>query len=46
MDDDPNSDFGSIVNGVNDNIDAIVSGHTHLAYNCSFPVAGVDRAAP
>ena len=26
--------------GVNDNIDAIVSGHTHLEYNCSFPVAG------
>ena len=25
MDDDPASDFGSIINGVNDNIDAIVS---------------------
>ena len=25
------------------NIDAIVSGHTHLAYNCSFPVAGWSR---
>jgi 5'-nucleotidase len=34
------TDFGSIVQGVNDNVDAIVSGHTHLAYNCSFPVAG------
>jgi 5'-nucleotidase len=44
MDDDPTSDFGSIVNGVNDNVDAIVSGHTHLEYNCSFPVAGwADR---
>ncbi len=32
--------FGSIIHGVNDNIDAIVSGHTHLEYNCSFPVAG------
>ncbi|MFC5495745.1 5'-nucleotidase C-terminal domain-containing protein [Nocardioides caricicola] len=39
MDDDPTSDFGSIVTGVNANVDAIVSGHTHLAYNCKFPVA-------
>jgi 5'-nucleotidase len=38
MDDDSTSDFGSIINGVNANVDAIVSGHTHLAYNCSFPV--------
>ena len=30
---DPASRFGKIVNGVNDNVDAIVSGHTHLAYN-------------
>jgi 5'-nucleotidase len=40
MDDDPTSDFGSIITGVDDNVDAIVSGHTHLSYNCSFPVAG------
>ncbi|MEP9364685.1 bifunctional UDP-sugar hydrolase/5'-nucleotidase [Nocardioides sp. CN2-186] len=40
MDDDPTSDFGSIISGVDDNVDAIVSGHTHLAYNCKFPVAG------
>jgi 2',3'-cyclic-nucleotide 2'-phosphodiesterase (5'-nucleotidase family) len=40
MDDDPTSDFGSIITGVNDNVDAIVSGHTHLAYDCTFPVAG------
>jgi 5'-nucleotidase len=40
MDDDPTSDFGSIITGVNDEVDAIVSGHTHLEYNCSFPVAG------
>ncbi len=40
MDDDPTSDFGSIITGVNSNVDAIVSGHTHLAYNCSFPVEG------
>ncbi|WP_243059750.1 5'-nucleotidase C-terminal domain-containing protein [Nocardioides sp. SR21] len=39
MDDDPTSDFGSIVTGANANVDAIVSGHTHLAYNCKFPVA-------
>ncbi|WP_173923418.1 bifunctional UDP-sugar hydrolase/5'-nucleotidase [Agromyces sp. Marseille-P2726] len=30
---DPESRFGQIVLGANDNIDAIVSGHTHLAYN-------------
>ncbi len=39
MDDDPTSDFGSIVTGIDDNVDAIVSGHTHRSYNCSFPVA-------
>ena len=30
---DPTSRFGQIVNGADANIDAIVSGHTHLAYN-------------
>ncbi len=30
---DPESRFGKIVLGANDNIDAIVSGHTHLPYN-------------
>ncbi|BDZ55383.1 bifunctional metallophosphatase/5'-nucleotidase [Agromyces marinus] len=30
---DPDSRFGKIVLGANDNVDAIVSGHTHLAYN-------------
>jgi 5'-nucleotidase len=30
--------FGQIVNGVNANVDAIVSGHTHLAYNHAIPV--------
>ena len=30
---DPNSPFGKIVLGADDNVDAIVSGHTHLAYN-------------
>jgi 5'-nucleotidase len=37
---DENTTWGHIVNGVDDGVDAIVSGHTHLAYNCSFPVAG------
>ena len=40
MDDDPTSDFGGIISGVNANVDAIISGHTHLAYNCKFPVVG------
>ena len=35
---DPASDFGQIVLGVSPDIDAIVSGHTHLAYNHSVPV--------
>ncbi|MFF2494248.1 ExeM/NucH family extracellular endonuclease [Agromyces sp. NPDC058064] len=30
---DPESRFGEIVLGANKNVDAIVSGHTHLAYN-------------
>ena len=43
---DPNSAFGQIVNGVDTNIDAIVSGHTHLAYNHSVPVPAVgDRGS-
>ncbi len=37
---DPATDFGKIVTGVNDNIDAIVSGHTHLSYNHSVTVPG------
>jgi 5'-nucleotidase len=36
---DPASDFGKIVNGASPDIDAIVSGHTHLAYNHQVPVA-------
>ena len=48
MDDDPASTFGNIVNDVSADVDAIVSGHTHLAYNCSFPVEGFegDRLRP
>jgi len=35
---DPTNAFGAIVNGVSPDVDAIVSGHTHLAYNHSVPV--------
>ncbi len=35
---DPDNDFGKIVNGVNTNVDAIVSGHTHLAYDHNIEV--------
>lgn len=31
--------WGNITQNVSSDVDAIVSGHTHLAYNCSFPVA-------
>lgn len=30
--------WANIINGISPDVDAIVSGHTHLAYNCSFPV--------
>jgi 5'-nucleotidase len=48
MDDDETSAFGNIINNVSADVDAIVSGHTHLAYNCSFPVDGFegDRERP
>ena len=42
MADDPNSTFGNIITNVSADVDAIVSGHTHLAYNCHFPVAGIE----
>ena len=47
---DPASDFGKIVNGVDADIDAIISGHTHLAYNHLIPVpewaTRADRSRP
>ncbi len=43
---DPLSRFGQIVNGANANIDAIMSGHTHLAYDFDLPVPGTDRTRP
>ena len=36
---DDSGKWADIVNTVSADVDAIVSGHTHLAYNCSFPVA-------
>ena len=36
---DDSGTWADIVNNVSPDVDAIVSGHTHLAYNCSFPVA-------
>lgn len=36
--------WGDIVSGVSADVDAIVSGHTHLAYNCEYPVqAWIDE---
>lgn len=35
---DPDTSFGQIVNGLDGDIDAIVSGHTHLAYDHAVPV--------
>lgn len=37
------SAFGQIVLGANENVDAIVSGHTHLAYDHEVTVPGLDR---
>lgn len=36
---DENTTWGNITQNVSSDVDAIVSGHTHLPYNCSFPVA-------
>jgi 5'-nucleotidase len=35
---DNNNDFGVIVNALDANVDAVVSGHTHLTYNCMVDV--------
>lgn len=39
----PDTDFGSITKGVDSSVDAIVSGHTHLAYDCR--IAPADAPA-
>jgi len=41
-----NSPFGQIVTGANANVDAIISGHTHLAYDHEIPIPGTDRLRP
>ncbi|WP_432565326.1 bifunctional metallophosphatase/5'-nucleotidase [Kineococcus sp. SYSU DK003] len=38
--------FGQIVQGSSPQIDAILSGHTHMLYSCEFPVAGKAVARP
>ena len=40
------SRFGQIVNGADANVDAVISGHTHLAYDFDIPIAGTDRTRP
>jgi 5'-nucleotidase len=43
----PDSAWGRIVQGVSPDVDAIVSGHTHLNYSCQYPVAAWgSRARP
>ncbi|MDF1605512.1 ExeM/NucH family extracellular endonuclease [Nocardioides sp. YIM 152315] len=37
---DPATVWGNIVQNTSADVDAIISGHTHLAYNCRYPVAG------
>lgn len=36
---DPATVWGNIVQNTSGDVDAIISGHTHLAYNCRYPVA-------
>ena len=43
---DGSTPFGQIVNGANANISAIISGHTHLAYNHSIPIPGTQTSRP
>jgi 5'-nucleotidase len=38
--------FGRIVNGVDANVDAIVSGHTHQTYNHSIAIPGTTQVRP
>lgn len=33
------SDFGKVVSALNADVDAVISGHTHLEYDCSQPVS-------
>ena len=36
---DPSNDFGEFVTNLSPDVDAVISGHTHLAYNHSVPVS-------
>ncbi len=38
--------WADIINNVSADVNAIVSGHTHLAYNCDFPVTGLSHDRP
>ena len=38
--------FGKIVQDSSPAIDAIISGHTHMLYDCEFPVTGNAVARP
>lgn len=40
------SEFGDIVNGVDANVDAIISAHTHQLYNHEIAIPGTDRTRP
>ena len=40
------SNFGKIVNGVDADVDMIISGHTHLAYDHEIPVPGTTKVRP
>ena len=40
---DASTPFGKIVRNTSADVDAIISGHTHLAYDCSFDVAGLGH---
>jgi 5'-nucleotidase len=37
---DPSNDFGQFVTNLSDDVDAVISGHTHIAYNHLVPVPG------
>jgi len=43
---DPSTAFGEIVTGASADVDAIVSGHTHLQYDHEVPIPGTDRTRP
>ncbi|GAB3795224.1 bifunctional metallophosphatase/5'-nucleotidase [Micromonospora zhanjiangensis] len=42
----PGTAFGKIVTGAGAGIDAIISGHTHTPYNCSYDVPGLGHKRP